>query len=601
MENSPITLAHNHARSALIETRRSNPVAASEEHDLAATEFAAAAQGTTNSEAQRVLLLLEQHHKKLGQILKSRHENASQGLQVAEPQDAALPITSKAAEAAATHLRATSPEANPVIPKLSQNFKPSHRESSNSIASNLASARGIPGPQQRRDSPASPTLSAQHASGKLVGAAVGTRASDQPGKVLNNTVGLPGREQKASPETQGSSTIVDNRAPEPSAMPSSDLRSHQIAAGDAPFQQFYNTFETLISKLSAPLAFAGLPLSSAPISTRADSEPPPVAKKELPSKRPSAQPDPQSGGDVDYSQLISRAALRAIRDGIAQTSVAESFYVVPTTGGTVSYAGILNREQKEAGRHQRQLSNISEDADDFVDARETIPTSPELTRLDAAPAPLRGRLSRQSTSGSTASRKATPASKSSPASGSNNKTMEELTLENQALKHLADNLSKRVHMWEVNAQSSSAALQQSLRSLQSHAPRAVSPASTTRSDSGKGQSLRAPPLTGLLEEPSPGSTEKQRIDELEEIIRKMERERGKQERENEKLKNVVGRYRERWEKLKEGAKSRREGSAATGSGGAGLRGTSIGNGNDDGQMTTEKADRGVEGEDDKKE
>ena len=67
METSPLTLvgssagsgllvfltamqAHNHARSALLETRRSNPVAASEEHDLAAAEFATAAQGTGDLE-----------------------------------------------------------------------------------------------------------------------------------------------------------------------------------------------------------------------------------------------------------------------------------------------------------------------------------------------------------------------------------------------------------------------------------------------------------------------------------------------------------------------------------------------------------------------
>lgn len=73
MENSPIVLvsspahqrlepqdsrlsqAHNHARSALLETRRSNPVAASEEHDLAATEFATAANGTSDSEVIETL------------------------------------------------------------------------------------------------------------------------------------------------------------------------------------------------------------------------------------------------------------------------------------------------------------------------------------------------------------------------------------------------------------------------------------------------------------------------------------------------------------------------------------------------------------------
>jgi hypothetical protein len=36
--------AHTHARNAVAETQKANPVAASEEHDLAAGEFATAAQ-----------------------------------------------------------------------------------------------------------------------------------------------------------------------------------------------------------------------------------------------------------------------------------------------------------------------------------------------------------------------------------------------------------------------------------------------------------------------------------------------------------------------------------------------------------------------------
>lgn len=46
----PIYQAHTHARNAVLETRKSNPVAASEEHDLAAGEFAAAAQNSTDQE-----------------------------------------------------------------------------------------------------------------------------------------------------------------------------------------------------------------------------------------------------------------------------------------------------------------------------------------------------------------------------------------------------------------------------------------------------------------------------------------------------------------------------------------------------------------------
>jgi hypothetical protein len=42
--------AHTHARNAVLETRKSNPVAASEEHDLAAGEFAAAALNNPDQE-----------------------------------------------------------------------------------------------------------------------------------------------------------------------------------------------------------------------------------------------------------------------------------------------------------------------------------------------------------------------------------------------------------------------------------------------------------------------------------------------------------------------------------------------------------------------
>lgn len=44
--------AHTHARNAVLETRKTNPVAASEEHDLAAGEFATAAQSSADREVR---------------------------------------------------------------------------------------------------------------------------------------------------------------------------------------------------------------------------------------------------------------------------------------------------------------------------------------------------------------------------------------------------------------------------------------------------------------------------------------------------------------------------------------------------------------------
>jgi regulator of replication initiation timing len=177
----------------------------------------------------------------------------------------------------------------------------------------------------------------------------------------------------------------------------------------------------------------------------------------------------------------------------------------------ISYAGILSRAEKEA---RREATEDTED--DFVDARED-PPSPEV---------IRG-YSRENLTGK----------KAVTGTDKITKTMEELHMENNALRHLTDTLSKRLHMWEVSAQSSSMALHQSLRALQSQQ---VSPSASTAPDARAGD-LNA------------------RVKELEEMVRQNQKDMQRLEHENEKLKGVVGRYRERWEKLKEGARVRREG------------------------------------------
>ena len=103
-------------------------------------------------------------------------------------------------------------------------------------------------------------------------------------------------------------------------------------------------------------------------------------------------------------------------------------------------------------------------------------------------------------------------------------------------------------MWEVNAQSSSMALQQSLKAM--HHQNIPSPEHGPQSGSA------VPSPTAALST-SATTEQDQRIKELEEIIRQGEKELDQAGRENEKLRNVLGRYRDRWEKLKEGAKSRR--------------------------------------------
>lgn len=440
--------------------------------------------------------------------------------------------------------QATSQEQSNAPPRLSSGSTASSRKISTSIASNLASARGIPPNQQsRRGATASPALSVQQADGKF--------AKQPPLKSgrskTRSGLGSANKQEPAffSPNEPPPPPNSSAKVPEPIFNPTTiDATETESTIAEQTFQQFYSAFETVISKISAPLAFASIPMTG----STAKAAPKPKPSHPDTSKKPQSQawtvdsPSSSSSihtnagfdeGPLDYSKLISKAALRAVSEdnptAFGNGNPAESFYVVPTTGGTVSYAGILNRPERNAyegtGRaHTRHLSNISEDTvDNFVDAREvplsSASTSPEISR------------DRQN-------RKQPRKQEATSSKTVGGKAMEELYLENQTLRNACDNLSKRLQMWEVNAQSSSAALQQSLRSLRSH-PRGESP----------GQ---------LPSDTSPEENAKNMAD-LEELVRKAEADKERHKRENEKLKDVVERYRDRWEKLKEGARARKEG------------------------------------------
>ena len=375
------------------------------------------------------------------------------------------------------------------------------RDISSSIASNLASARGIPANRQRRGSPASPASSTQHAEGKLTTPQRRSKLSDYPSRVAS----IPTQEKStATVKTPGPPKIVD----QPSKPPSST---------DEAFNRFYSTFESLFTKLSAPLAFAGLPLGLEDTST------PEVA---------AATPNKQSAisekfeDDPEYNNAFSRAALRAIRDERGLAAPAESFYVVPSTGGTISYANMLTRTKREAARSLGLPDPTEgEHADDeFVDARET----------PQPPSPVTSRKSGKGKGGRPA----------------NNKTMEELVIQNHAMEEFIDRLCKRVQEFEISSQSQNIALHQSFRMMQSQAlPPQLSGAGVT---SGGERN----------------AANDERLAALEDQLKTAQKEIERMGRENEKLKVVVGRYRERWEKLKEGARTRREGTG-TGTGGEG--------------------------------
>ncbi|KAJ5182655.1 hypothetical protein N7492_000271 [Penicillium capsulatum] len=528
MDTAPLTLAHTHARNAVLETRKSNPVAASEEHDLAAGEFATAASNSSDKEALRTLQLLENHHKQLAEILRFQHEHPASSTADAPVTPTPNTVAQPSTDAGNTASTAPTLDSQGQPPRLAvpRPRLPS-RESSN-ITNTLASARGIRS-DSRRGSPASPTLSSQHARAKMTDAPSRTKTGDSRPRnesTKHRSSRAPTAKQPWSPPLPSATEVTSQDVVPAETVESTDEQTQPTA--DEPFQRFYSTFEGLISRISAPLAFAGLPLGlEDPSKASSRNRKSPAYTKV---DRHHAMPDRKGPpAEPDVSQIFSQAALRSIRDtpGAGPGNPAESFYVVPTTGGTMSYAGILTRAEKE---HRR--TSLDEGDDDFVDARET-PSSPEM-RQSTASVKRAGR------------RNATD----KPTNLHNLKTLEELQMENNALKQLSDTLSKRLHMWEVNAQSSSMALQQSLRAM--HHQNTGSPDHLPQ-----GSSLSNSPVATLTT-PTPADSD-QRVKELEEIVRRGEKQMASMNRENDKLRNVLDRYRDRWEKLKSGAKTRREG------------------------------------------
>ena len=305
--------------------------------------------------------------------------------------------------------------------------------------------------------------------------------------------GQPTAHHDQTRSAHGPKSNVSNGSSEES--PKQETVGAEANPNDEPFQRFYSTFENLLSRLSAPLAFAGLPLGNE------DTAPVPKPAK-------TGEERDVTSTESDLTRMFSKAALRAVRDGNNPAGAGgDSFYVVPSTGGTISYAGILSRAEQER-RAAAALDATITTEDEFVDAREVPqPPSPTWPRT---------------------------AGRRNPAPGT--KSMEELQLENRALKQLSDTLSRRLHMWEVNAQSSSLALQQSLRAMH-----ASPPASDAGGGGGAGTARAA---------------DADLVKELEEQLRATSRE-------NAKLKEVVARYRSKWEKLKEGARMRREGGGAS--------------------------------------
>jgi hypothetical protein len=148
--------------------------------------------------------------------------------------------------------------------------------------------------------------------------------------------------------------------------------------------------------------------------------------------------------------------------------------------------------------------------------------------------------------------------------------MEELALENETLKALVDKQAKRIQMWELNSQNSFNALAQSFRARgpgrMSSDPNALAHALSQGSSAIP--ALPSPPIQSSQPTspgPQPDTDTARRIGDLEALlaseVAKVNELMSNNEhlaKQNEKNNQVIGRYREQWEKLKAGARKKEQ-------------------------------------------
>ncbi|KAL6704209.1 hypothetical protein ACN47E_008466 [Coniothyrium glycines] len=538
MESASLTKAHEHVRTAATATYEKSVATAGHEHDLAAAAFHAATQDTHNAEALRILALLQDHHRKLAGLIKEAPRKDKKKTEA----------TKQSLGASATASASKSPAPRTSSPSTPSPNAPTSRRRlpQPSIASNLAEKRGIP--SVKRTTSATSVTAAGVTSGR------------------SDTLSTPVQDllaQQARRTDSTSSSHVSGQARESPPQPASPPLEDN-------FRRFYSAFGGVISAISAPLAFTSLPLN--PIAPTPVREP---VKEEKTFKTKSRAQSPEASRTVkssvpDLAALISQPALRALReDGAPPLGPNESFYLVPSSGGTVTYASVLRDPNAPNPPSHTHLNPIEEGSgslkgsshEEFVDARETVgPPSPTKARRPH---------SRGTSSTGVTTHRSIPAGR-----GAGLKTMEELALENDTLKSVIDKQAKRIQMWELNSQNSFNALAQSFR--------ARGPSSSSRNTSdpsalahalsqgSNAMSLPSPPIlpthpSSPLAEAHPDAAAAQRIADLEALLAaqtaKVDDLMTNNEhlaKQNERNTQVLGRYREQWEKLKAGARKKEQ-------------------------------------------
>ncbi|KAI0398522.1 hypothetical protein F5Y17DRAFT_7258 [Xylariaceae sp. FL0594] len=545
MESAPLIKAHDHAKAASNATHTSDTTVAINEHARAAGEFANAAGDTTSVEALRTLRLLEQHHRRLSELLQAPlHTPSSQSSAENDTQEDEKDDANRGSDHAANSSHPSSLNEKSAASKptgLKQPRYPS-RDLGASIASNLASARGIR--SKYRSQPLSPSVSNTEAPGNLDGTSKKAASRSRMQDMLDNsdkTSALSSPTRLGGGATEAAHTRGKADVP--------------TTSSDEGFSRFYSAFGSIINRISAPLAFAGLPLASEDQPEEQRAPLPAPAPETSTQKRIRVQhstatsASTSASAEPDLQKLYSKAALRAVaRDG---QSTNDSFYVVPTSGHTASYASILSFADKEKRRMEASAlghgghapaagSTLREepDEDDFVDARE----SQHHYRASHAHPHTPGLWKRAGKS-------------------STDNALEELYLENKSLKDMIDLLSKRLHAFESMSQNSGMRLAESMRLMRPGSPLATPLPPSSHPTAPATTQQQSSTATATISK-SAEEALKHEIEELKAQNQALMKQNEELEKNYSKARANLGRYREKWEQLKAGAKARRAGSSS---------------------------------------
>ncbi|KAI5797717.1 hypothetical protein EDC01DRAFT_651115 [Geopyxis carbonaria] len=538
MEDSPLTIAHQHAIQASTILSSSSPPhspatlsAAASSHALAATSFASAAKTTKDAEVHRTLELLVREHERSAARLKrlaeqpQKHDNAGDGEDnteggLSEKQTDSTSYSTKKDK----ELSKDSPSHVPSLPLANTTGVPHYparlQKSTSSLATNLASARGIP--QSSHTPLANPPPSRRR---RATPAAVNTSP-----------------EYSSKPTTSPPSLI----SPEQPSSPGK-------AASDEPFTKFYSSLNSLIHRIGSPftasLAFAGLPVGE----DAKDNE---------------ARTDILPTG---WTHGRGRGRNFGLEN---DTAGGESFYVVPVTGGTMTYAGVVQRENGRepdgSSASVRQIKKYpSKNGNDEViiaDSRQQQ-QQPRRRHVEFERDEELSRFTGYE------------------------KTHEELQLENATLRRSLESLTRAMSKWQKKSRESESMLKNSIMAMSKNNNQTgmdilsqvqrrswlhVPSSDENDIDDLYSEGRRVGELELVREE------ENQKIRELEAQNKQLQADFAESQsqihgldRENEKLRGVINKYKEKWERLRESAKrrDRTPGGSGGGGGGGGLDST----------------------------